>query len=72
MTITGPDTRSAAPGQAVVDAAMIDNYVGWLIPRLHGLDNPRYPSLVAVLIINTNLPVPSTWSRKAISTQPAS
>ena len=51
---------------------MIDNYVGWLIPRLHGLDNPCYPSLVAVLIINTNLPVPSTWSRKAISTQSAS
>ena len=23
MTITGPDARSAAPGQAVVDAAML-------------------------------------------------
>jgi hypothetical protein len=40
------------------------------MPRLHGRDDPRYPSLAAVLIINTNLPVPSTWSRKTIATQP--
>ena len=33
-------------------------------PRLHGLDDPRYPSLVGVLIINTNLPIPSAWSRR--------
>jgi hypothetical protein len=64
LVVLDHSRKEAPPG-------VIDNYVGWLIPRLHGLDNPRYPSLVAVLIINTNLPVPSTWSRKAISTQPA-
>jgi hypothetical protein len=26
--------------------------------------------MVGVLIINSNLPVPSTWSRKAITTVP--
>ena len=44
--------------------------VGWLKPKLHGLHDPRYPSLVGVLIINTNLPVPSAWSRKRIDTIP--
>ncbi len=65
LVVLDHSRKEAPPG-------VIDNYVGWLIPRLHGLDNPRYPSLVAVLIVNTNLPVPSTWSRKAISTQPTS
>jgi hypothetical protein len=64
LVVLDHSRKEAPPG-------VIDNYVGWLMPRLHGRDNPRYPSLVAVLVINTNLPVPSTWSRKAIATQPA-
>lgn len=48
---------------------VIDNYMGWLRPRLHGLVDPRYPSLVGVLIINTNLPLPSDWSRRQIEVQ---
>jgi hypothetical protein len=56
--------KQAPPG-------VIENYVGWLKPALHGMDDPRYPSMVGVLIINSN-PVPSTWSRSghAVSTVP--
>ena len=32
-------------------------------PALAGLDDPRFPSLVGVIIINGNLPVPSGYSR---------
>jgi len=53
-----------------IPPGVIENYVGWLKPKLHGLHDPRYPSLVGVLIINTNLPVPSAWSRKRIDTIP--
>jgi hypothetical protein len=49
---------------------VIENYIGWLRPKLHGLDNPEYPSLVGVLIVNTNLPVPSAWSRRHIDVDP--
>ncbi len=41
-----------------------ENYLFTLEPRLHGLDNPESPSLVAILIVNANLPTPSSWSRK--------
>jgi hypothetical protein len=41
-----------------------ENYLFTLEPRLHGLDNPESPSLVAILIVNGNLPTPSSWSRK--------
>jgi hypothetical protein len=40
------------------------NYLFALEPRLHGLDNPEAPSLVSVLVVNGNLPTPSSWSRK--------
>jgi len=40
-----------------------ENYLFTLEPRLHGLNNPEAPSLVAVLIVNGNMPTPSTWSR---------
>lgn len=63
LVVLDHSRKEAPPG-------VIDNYIGWLKPSLHGLDDARYPSLVGVLIVNTNLPVPSTWSRKAISTQP--
>jgi hypothetical protein len=57
-------------GRKQAPPGVIDNYIDWLRPRLHGLDDPRYPSLVGVLIVNTNLPVPSTWSRRRVETQP--
>jgi hypothetical protein len=41
-----------------------ENYLFSLEPRLHGLDNPEAPSLVSVLVVNGNLPTPSSWSRK--------
>jgi hypothetical protein len=41
-----------------------ENYVFTLDPALHGLDNPEAPSLVAVIIVNGNLPSPSSWSRR--------
>ena len=46
-----------------VPPGVLENYIGWIQPRLHGLDDAAYPSRVGVLIINTNLPVPSAWSR---------
>jgi hypothetical protein len=57
-------------GRKEAPPGVIDNYIDWLLPRLHGLDDPRYPSLVGVLIVNTNLPVPSAWSRRHIQVQP--
>ena len=51
-------------GRKEAPPGVIDNYIDWLRPRLHGLDDPRYPSLVGVLIVNTNLPVPSAWRRR--------
>ena len=56
-------------GRKEAPPGVIDNYIGWLQPRLHGLDDPQYPSLVGVLIVNTNLPIPSAWSRRRIETQ---
>lgn len=41
-----------------------ENYMFTLEPRLHGLTNPEAPSLTVVLIINGNMPIPSSWSRK--------
>jgi hypothetical protein len=57
-------------GRKQAPPGVIDNYIDWLRPRLHGLDDPRYPSLVGVLIVNTNLPVPSAWSRRRIEAEP--
>ena len=41
-----------------------ENYLFELEPKLHGLDNPEAPSLVAVLVVNGNMPTPSSWSRR--------
>ncbi len=57
-------------GRKQAPIGVIENYIGWLQPQLHGLDDPRYPSLVGVLIINTNLPVPSALSRRRVQVQP--
>jgi hypothetical protein len=51
-------------GRKTAPPGVIENYIDWLRPRLHGLDDPRYPTLLGVLIVNTNLPVPSAWSRR--------
>jgi hypothetical protein len=56
-------------GRKEAPPGVIDNYIDWLKPRLHGLNDPRYPSLVGVLIINTNLPIPSAW-RRHVETEP--
>lgn len=42
---------------------VLANTMGWLEPELHGLDDPAFPSRVAVIIIKANLPRPSDWSR---------
>ncbi|GIH16155.1 hypothetical protein [Rugosimonospora africana] len=56
-------------GRKTAPPGVIENYIDWLKPRLHGLDDPRYPTLVGVLIINTNLPVPSEWSRRGVEAE---
>lgn len=42
-----------------------ENYLFTLDPHLHGLDNPEAPGLVAVVVINGNMPTPSSWSRSS-------
>jgi len=42
---------------------VLENYLGFMKPAVAGLDDPRFPSLVGVIIINGNLPVPSGYSR---------
>jgi hypothetical protein len=49
-----------------------ENYVFTLQPALHGLTNPEAPSLTAVIIVNGNLPTPSSWSRRRVTLQPQS
>lgn len=41
-----------------------ENYLFELGPQHHGLENPEAPSLVATLIVNGNMPTPSSWSRR--------
>jgi hypothetical protein len=40
-----------------------ENYLWQIEPALHGLTNPEAPSLVTVVVVNGNLPTPSSWSR---------
>ncbi|MFF5985382.1 hypothetical protein ACFY78_41795 [Streptomyces olindensis] len=49
-----------------------ENYVFTLQPALHGLTNPEAPSLVAAIVVNGNLPTPSSWSRRKTPTLPSS
>jgi len=55
LAILDDSPKYAPPG-------VLSNYIGWMRPKLHGLTNPRFPSLVAVVIIPTRFPTPSTWS----------
>ncbi|WP_434098808.1 transposase, partial [Streptomyces mirabilis] len=41
-----------------------ENHLFTLQPALHGLTNPQAPSLVAAIVGNGNLPIPSSWSRR--------
>jgi hypothetical protein len=56
MVILDMTAKETPPG-------VLANSIGWLIPKLHGLDDPAYPSRVAAVILNGNLPLPSDWSR---------
>jgi hypothetical protein len=56
-------TKKSAP------PVVLENNIGWLFPRQHGLRDPQYPSRVGVLVIATNWPIPSAWSRRRIETR---
>lgn len=45
-----------------------ENYLFVLGPKQHGMTNPQSPSVVVTLVINGNLPVPSSWSRRKTPT----
>jgi len=47
-----------------------ENYLFTLTPALHGLSNPEAPSLVAAIVVNGNVPSPSSWSRRRTAVQP--
>jgi hypothetical protein len=46
--------------------AVLANYIGWLEPAVHGLDDPTFPSRVAVVIVPGNLPLPSDWQGQRV------
>jgi len=46
-----------------------ENYLSQIEPALHGLTNPEAPSLVTAVVVNGNLPSPSSWSRRKIPIQ---
>lgn len=46
----------------VAPPGVLENYLGWMVPALIGREDPRYPSLVGVIIVNANLTVPSGYS----------
>jgi hypothetical protein len=59
-------TRKQAP------PGVLENYLGLMRPAVDGFDDPqfpsddpRFPSIVGVVIIKANLPVPSAYSRGA-------
>ncbi|WP_191300133.1 hypothetical protein [Lentzea cavernae] len=58
MLVVLDHARKTAP------PAVLENYIGWLLPAHHGLADPSHPSRVRVLIIPTGWPVPSAWSRR--------
>lgn len=45
-----------------------ENYLFVLTPQQHGMTEPHSPSVVVTLVINGNLPVPSSWSRRKTPT----
>jgi hypothetical protein len=45
-----------------------ENYLFVLGPKQHGMTDPHSPSVVVTLVINGNLPVPSSWSRRKTPT----
>jgi hypothetical protein len=45
-----------------------ENYLFVLGPKQHGMTDPQCPSVVVTLVINGNLPVPSSWSRRKTPT----
>ncbi|GAA2391999.1 hypothetical protein [Dactylosporangium salmoneum] len=45
-----------------------ENYLFVLGPQQHGMTEPHSPSVVVTLVVNGNLPVPSSWSRHRIPT----
>ncbi|MEV8442062.1 hypothetical protein AB0425_32185 [Actinosynnema sp. NPDC051121] len=45
-----------------------ENYLFVLGPKQHGMTEPHSPSVVVTLVINGNLPVPSSWSRRRTPT----
>ena len=45
-----------------------ENYLFVLGPRQHGMSDSHYPTVVVTLVINGNLPVPSSWSRRKTPT----
>jgi hypothetical protein len=48
-----------------------ENYLFVLGPKQHGMTDPHSPSVVITLVINGNLPVPSSWSRRKTPTTDA-
>jgi hypothetical protein len=59
LVVLDMSRKEAPPGA-------LENYVWLLQPSAHGLTNPAYPSVVAVVVINANNRVPSGWAHHRI------
>ncbi|WP_345981140.1 hypothetical protein [Streptomyces sp. DSS69] len=46
-----------------------ENYLWLMRPDLHASADPPAPALVAVVVVNAGLPVPSNWSRRTITAE---
>jgi hypothetical protein len=46
-----------------------ENYLFVLSPQQHGMTGAHAPSVVVTLVVNGNLPVPSSWARKKTPTR---
>ncbi|GIF00259.1 hypothetical protein Ari01nite_77230 [Paractinoplanes rishiriensis] len=54
--------------QKVLPIGTPENFLFVLNPKQHGMTDPHSPSVVVTVVINGNLPVPSSWSRRKTPT----
>jgi hypothetical protein len=59
LVVLDMSRKQAPPGT-------LENYVWLMQPAAHGLTDPAYPSVVAVVVINANNRVPSGWAGRSI------
>lgn len=62
----GGENRDRRQQQPV---GMQENYLWLMRPELHAAEDTPAPALVAVVMVNAGLIVPSSWSRRTITAE---